>query len=107
MYQAIIAVYKDEVLSSPKTEEMWKEFAPKFSSRWNYHNCLGAVNGKHIAMKKPPNVYSYYYNHKGFNSIVLMAVADAGYKFLYVDVGVEGGASEGGTWRNCSLHDAA
>ncbi|XP_064122515.1 uncharacterized protein LOC135226736 [Macrobrachium nipponense] len=53
-------------------------------------------------MKKPPNSCSY----KGFHSIVLMAVADAGYKFLYVDVGVEGGASVGGTWSNCSLHDA-
>lgn len=104
--QAIIAVYKDEVLRCPKTEEMWKEVAAKFSSRWNYHNCLGAVDGKHIAMKKPPNACSYYYNYKGFHSIVLMAVADAGYKFLYVDVGAEGGASDGGTWSNCSLHDA-
>ena len=36
----------------------------------------------------------------------MMAVADAKYKFLYVDVGAEGGASDRGTWSNCSLHDA-
>ena len=35
-----------------------------------------------------------------------MAVADATYKFLYVDAGAEGGASNGETWSNCSLHDA-
>jgi len=35
-----------------------------------------------------------------------MAVADAGYKFLYVDVGTEGGASDEGTWKNCTLRDA-
>ena len=35
-----------------------------------------------------------------------MAVADATHKFLYVAVGAEGGASDGGTWSNCSLHDA-
>ena len=91
--EAIIAVYKDEVLSCPKTEEEWKEVAEKFSSRWNYHNCLGALDGKYVAMKKPPKGGSFYYNQKGFNSIVLMAVADAGYKFLYVDVGADGGAS--------------
>ena len=104
--KGIIAVYKDEVLRCPKTEEEWKEVAATFSSNWNYHNCLGAVDGKHITMKKPSNAGSYYYNYKGFHSIVLMAVADATYKFLYVDVGAEGGASDGGTWSNCSLHDA-
>ena len=35
-----------------------------------------------------------------------MTVADAEYKFLYVDVGAEGSASDGGTWKNCTLHDA-
>ena len=88
--KAIIAVYMEEVLHCPKTEKEWKEVAAGFTSRWNYHNCLGAVDGKHIAMKKPPNAGSYYYNYKGFHSIVLMAVADATYKFLFVDVGAEG-----------------
>ena len=31
--KAIIAVYKDEVLRCPKTEEEWKEVAARFSSR--------------------------------------------------------------------------
>ncbi|XP_077864210.1 uncharacterized protein LOC144349547 [Saccoglossus kowalevskii] len=104
--KAIIAVYKDEVLHCPKTEEEWKEVAATFSTRWNYHICLGAVDGNNITMKKPPNAGSYYYNYKGFHCIALMAVADATYKFLYVDVGAEGGASDGGTWSNCSLYDA-
>ncbi|XP_068212697.1 uncharacterized protein [Palaemon carinicauda] len=87
VFKAIIAVYKDEVLRCPKTEEEWKEVAARFSSRRNYQNCLGAVDGKNIAMMKPPNAGSYYYSFKGFHSIILMAVADATYKFLYVGVG--------------------
>ena len=35
-----------------------------------------------------------------------MAVVDAGYKFMYVDVGAECGASDGGTWNSCILHEA-
>lgn len=103
---ALIEVYKKEVLSCPKTEDGWKDVAKKFSSRWNYHNCLGAVDGKHVAIRKPPKSGSLYFNYKGFHSIVLMAVADAEYKFLYVDVGAEGGSSDGGTWKNCNLYDA-
>ncbi|XP_046337635.1 uncharacterized protein LOC124119236 [Haliotis rufescens] len=78
--KAIIEVFK-EVLSCPKTQEEWKEVAEMFSSRWNYHNCLGALDGKHVPMKKPSKVGSLYYYYKGFHSIVLIAVADAGYKF--------------------------
>ncbi|XP_068247890.1 uncharacterized protein [Palaemon carinicauda] len=56
--KAIIAVFKNEVLRCPKTEEEWKEVAARFSSRWNYHNCLGAVDRKYIAMKKRLNAAS-------------------------------------------------
>ena len=56
-------------------------------------------------MKKPPNTDSHYYNYKGFHIIVFMAVSDAGYMFFYVDVVAEGGASDGGTWKNCILYD--
>ncbi|XP_068237002.1 uncharacterized protein [Palaemon carinicauda] len=104
--KAIILVYKDKVLRFPKTEEEEKEAAGMFSSRWNYHNCLGAVDSKHFAMKNTPNAGSHYYSYKGFHSIVLKAVADDTYKFLYVDVVAEGDGSDGGTWNYWSLHDA-
>ena len=83
---------------------MWKEVAHKFGSRWS--NCLGAIEGEHVAIKKPPIAGSWYYSYKGLKSIILMAVADVGYKFLYVDVGAEGSASDGRTWKHCTLFDA-
>ena len=61
-----------------KTEDMWKEVTHKFGSRWS--NCLGDIERKHVAIKKPARVGSWYYNYKGLNSIALMAVADVGYK---------------------------
>jgi len=104
--KAIVQAYKREVLKCPKTVEEWKEVAKNFSSRWNYHNCLGAIDGKHVAIKKPANAGSVYFNYKDFHSVVLMAVVDAHYKFMYVDVGAEGGASDGGIWKACTLHQA-
>ena len=101
--QAIIETYISEVMKSPKTPEEWNEVAKGFASRWNYFNCLGALDGKHVAIKKPKNGGSLYFNYKRFHSIVLMALCDAKYKFLFVDVGAEGGAGDSGVWQKCNL----
>lgn len=75
----------------PTTAEEWKSVAEGFSKKWNFHNCLGALDGKHVAIVAPSNSGSVYYNYKGFYSVVMMALVDSEYRFLYVDVGANGG----------------
>ena len=48
--QAIIEVYMEECIQPPMTPATWEEVAEGFSKRWNFHNCLGAVDGKHVAI---------------------------------------------------------
>ncbi|XP_050704970.1 putative nuclease HARBI1 [Eriocheir sinensis] len=104
--KAIIQVYKDEYLHCPRTPEAWKEVADGFSRRWNYHNCLGALDGKHVPIRRPPHAGSKFFNYKKFHSIILLALADSGLRFIYVDVGAEGGAGDAGTWNRCTLQQA-
>ena len=88
--EALIQELQDEYLTCPTTPEQWLEVSEKFESKWNIGNVIGALDGKHVAIKCPPNSGSLYYNYKGFHSIVLMALVDAEYKFLYIDVGANG-----------------
>ena len=54
------------------------------------------MDAKHILKKQPKQSGSYYFNYKGTSSIVLWALMDADYKFLYVDVGCSGRINDGG-----------
>ena len=79
-------------------ENRWRQIALEFNERFDFPLCLGAIDGKHIRIKKPHRSGSKYYNYKGYCSIVLLAVSDANGKFVIVDVGSYGGNSDGGVF---------
>ena len=51
---------------------------------------LMSVDGKHVKITPPTGSGSFYWNYKGFNSLVLMSIANANYEFLYCDIGTNG-----------------
>lgn len=88
---------------TPSTTAEWKHIAKEFHNKWNFPNCIGALDGKHVLIQPPKECGSYYYNYKGTNSIILMALVDANYEFLYADIGVNGRASDGAAWEQSDL----
>ncbi len=83
--------------------EKCREVSEGFMSRWDFPNCLGAVDGKHIKIVPPANSGSLYFNYKGFHSIVLMAVVDAQHNFLMVNVGQYGGLNDASVFEGCAF----
>ncbi|XP_052809375.1 uncharacterized protein LOC128237834 [Mya arenaria] len=85
--RAIVDEYLDEVMTPPSTPEAWREIANQFMTRWNFPHCCGAVDGKHVACRCHNSSGSTYYNYKGFYSVVIMALVDADYKFIWAGKG--------------------
>jgi hypothetical protein len=78
----------------PKMEEDWIKIAHQFYEHTNFPNVIGAIDGKHVRVKKPDNSGSRYWNYKKYFSVVLMAWVDAEYNFVFIDVGSLGAMSD-------------
>lgn len=82
----------------------FKRVANEFFTQWNFPNCVGSVDGKHIRIKCPYNSGSMFYNYKQYFSIVFMAVDDSNSKFLMIDVGSFGKDSDDSVLSNTSFY---
>jgi hypothetical protein len=67
-------------------KEKWLHISQGFQENSDFPNCIGAVDGKHIRIK-PLHSGSLYFNYKSYFSIQLLAICDANYCFIYVNIG--------------------
>ena len=89
-------------MSTP-TAEFWKQVTAEYESHWQFPNCVGSIDGKHILMQVPSHSGSMYFNYKKTYSVVLLAVEDARYNFVVVDVGAQGKHSDGHLFSNSTF----
>ncbi|KAK7907089.1 hypothetical protein WMY93_015701 [Mugilogobius chulae] len=97
VYAAIEKRMMERYLPVP-TEETWTAVANGFWNKWNFPNCLGALDGKLINITAPPHSGSQFFDYKKNFSINLMALVDAECKFLAIQMGDYGRSSDGGVF---------
>lgn len=68
-------------------EEGWLQIAKDFYNSWDFPNCLGALDGKHIEIDRPAHGGSLFFNYTKFNSVNLMALSDSHSRFTWFSVG--------------------
>lgn len=106
IYETCAAIWNKlqlEHLPHP-TKESLSINSTAFYDKWNFPNCIGCIDGKHIRIKCPKKSGTMFFNYKQYFSIVLQAVADANYKFVCIDVGGYGKQSDGGTFASSTLY---
>ena len=94
------------VFQTPTSPEEWEAIAEDFQQKWNYPGCIGALDGKHIAVMQPHGSGSEFFNYKHFFSVILLGLVDANYRFVYVDVGASGRAGDAGVFSRSTLKEA-
>ncbi|RZF37589.1 hypothetical protein LSTR_LSTR003154 [Laodelphax striatellus] len=100
---AIWSVMSPMFLMTDPSPEKWKEISVRFEELWNFPNCCGAIDGKHVRIEAPWNSGSLFFNYKSYHSIILQAVVDAEGKFVAVDVGEAGKHSDGGVFHSSTF----
>lgn len=93
---AAIWKYLRPIVMPKPTTESWVKIEDDYRRLWNFPNCIGAIDGKHVNIRAPWNSGSLYYNYKKFFSTVLLAITDAKYKFIVVDIGAYGRNNDSG-----------
>ncbi|KAM4043720.1 uncharacterized protein ACNLHF_013985 [Anomaloglossus baeobatrachus] len=86
-------------MAEPSVED-WYRIANGFYEKTQFPNCIGAIDGKHIRVKKPPNSGTQYFNYKQYVSVVLLAIADTNYNFVAVDIGAYGRTGDSRIFNN-------
>ena len=80
----------------PRNEEHFKEKILDMEEHWQFCCCWSAIDGCHLPIKCPPGniVAKEYHNFKNFYSIVLIAMVDANYQFVWVSCGFPGNSHD-------------
>lgn len=103
MCSKIWEVLHKECLPFPSTPQDWLSIASGFEIQANFPNCIGAIDGKHIRITNPDHSGSLFSNYKKYFSIVLLAVCDSEYRYIYINVGSCGTDSDSNIFKNSTL----
>ena len=80
---AVLRKLKPKYLSIAKGDELARMIA-NYKEKWGFSMCVEAIDGLHIPVSTPQQNHASYNNRKSHHSIVMQALADSNYLFLFL-----------------------
>lgn len=106
--QVLVEYLWGETISSnmPKCRDDFEKKIIDMEELWQFPCCWAALDGCHIPMKCPPGglvACKEYHNFKNFYSIVLMALVDSQYRFIWGSCGFPGNSHDAIIFQSTNL----
>ena len=106
---AIVELHWDDAVTKyfPKTEEDFRKALIDMESEWQFRFAFAAIDGSHLPIKCPPGgpeAMKDYHNFKNFYSVVLMALVDAKYRFIWAALGAPGNTHDSTYFQSTNLY---
>lgn len=91
----IVSTTMADMIKLPATEDEVKHLASRYFEAHGFPQCIGAVDGTHVAILKPADQPTAYLNKSNIHSLNIQALCD--YRYCFLDVVIK--------WPGC-VHDA-
>ena len=105
--KAISVHLAPKYIQIPSTEKEVEEMVGQFYEWHGFPQCLGAVDGTHIATKRPSVTFSSdFVKRKGHFTLNCQAAADYSYRFFDVVIKWPGSVHDARIFANSSLNEA-
>ena len=74
---------KDQFIKFPLTREELQELMDAFEEEYGIPQIVDAIDGCHIEIKAPPDIYEDYFNRKKHYNVNLQAMVSCDLKFIH------------------------
>ena len=101
--QVIVEQLSSQYITIPFRQDL-RRIVDDFELKWNFPQCVGAIDGTHLPIVSPKENALDYYNRIGYHSVILQALVDHEYTFLDVYVGWPGSVHDARVLANSGLY---